>query len=371
MDSNDGKQAELDIQRAQILFRQAGFTFAGVIVGAVLIFLIIFPLLDRAVAASWFLMVLASIPIRFSILRGFKREKKKGPVTAEAARFWERCWAWSSAAPALTVVSSLFLPYPNDHLLIFLFISLVLVSMTAGSIISSITSIKTVMIFMVLTILPLVTKSFMEASGYYLVLGGFFIIFFLVFSSLALRMNKTVLAAIKLQIDNQEMAYKDPLTGLWNRQKLFSVVDNMGEPLYSLLMIDVDHFKQFNDKFGHSRGDEILSEISTCIAHCAHSKDLVVRYGGEEFLILVPEASVSEATELAEEIRQYVFGSCGKTVSIGITDSAEEKDFDALVEQADKAMYQAKKDGRNCVRSFQKHSLDASKTTKQPQTVQA
>ena len=351
MNINQCGQEQLDLQRIQILYQQAGFTFVGVFVSTVVVTYIISPELPWNLTLAWTILTLAVIPIRFILLSGFNSELKKGTLSARRARLWENRWVAAATMSALAFASSIYLPYKSQHLIISLFIGLVLVSMIAGSIVSSITSLKSVMVFMNLSIIPFIARCFMETGQYYWILGCFFIVFYVVFFGLAFRMNQTILKAIKQQIERQDMADKDSLTGRWNRRKLFSVLENMGDRQYSLLLIDVDHFKQFNDEKGHNKGDEMLSEISLSILRCTQEKDLVVRYGGEEFLVLLPGTPLEQAEKTAHDIRERVITDCASTVSIGVADHEMEEDFDALIDLADKAMYQAKRDGRNCVRS--------------------
>lgn len=350
MNINQGQQAQLDLQRVLILFKQAGFTFVGIVISAIVIVYTIYPHLPWAITLAWLILALSAMPVRMILMSRFNRELEAGNMSTDRALIWEKRWALATIIPSLSFASSVYLPYSGEQLIIFMFIALVLISMIAGSIVSSITSIKTVMAFMNLAIIPFIARCFMETGTHYLALGSFFIAFYMVFFALAFRMNDTVLSAIKQKIERQEMSYKDSLTGLWNRRKLFSVVEGMVGKPYSLLLIDVDHFKQFNDREGHAKGDEILSDISLSIIRCARQRDLVVRYGGEEFLVLLPQTPLEKAEKLAHKIRERIIFDCDTTVSIGVAHTQMEEDFDSLVELADKAMYQAKKDGRNCVR---------------------
>ncbi|OVE76469.1 hypothetical protein BVX98_06030 [bacterium F11] len=162
----------------------------------------------------------------------------------------------------------------------------------------------------------------------------------------------------------------DPLTGLFNmryfRTQLadeFSRSKRYAHPL-SLLMIDVDHFKMYNDQNGHPAGDIVLKEISRILIRNVRGTDIVARYGGEEFVILLPETILDAALKVATKIRSAVeahhfpfqenqeFGKL--TVSIGIASYPDDhvtSDHD-LVEASDKALYLAKQDGRNQTRLY-------------------
>lgn len=157
----------------------------------------------------------------------------------------------------------------------------------------------------------------------------------------------------------------DSLTGLANRRQLDETLNNewlrahrSGKPL-SLIMIDVDHFKTFNDTYGHQCGDEVLRLLGkTLQSLMRRSTDLVARYGGEEFAIVLSETDANGAIQLAERIRQAIEAlqpitpdKAKITVSVGISTQQVKpgKSLVQLIHSADQALYQAKKQGRNCV----------------------
>jgi diguanylate cyclase (GGDEF)-like protein len=157
----------------------------------------------------------------------------------------------------------------------------------------------------------------------------------------------------------------DGLTGLFNRYWMDKMLTRQmersragGEPL-SLLLIDVDHFKRFNDQHGHVAGDCALREVAACMRGVVRPTDLVARYGGEEFAVLLPGAELSNALEVAERLRAAVSSTVieyldGKrlpsvTVSLGATQMLNEATPEALVASADAALYRAKGAGRNRV----------------------
>ncbi|MEI7668829.1 MAG: PleD family two-component system response regulator [Pseudomonadota bacterium] len=162
------------------------------------------------------------------------------------------------------------------------------------------------------------------------------------------------------------MAITDGLTGLYNRHYLNAHLENMvrqainnNKPL-ALMILDMDHFKLVNDNYGHDMGDEVLKRLSEIIIRTVRSADLAARFGGEEFVILMPETDITNAFDVAERLRKIVettafklinsTDSINKTVSIGVTvlndfgDSAQ-----ALLKRADEALYSAKNSGRNRV----------------------
>jgi len=163
-----------------------------------------------------------------------------------------------------------------------------------------------------------------------------------------------------------ELSLKDPLTGLANRrhfravlEREIDVVARSGEPAL-LLMVDIDHFKNINDTYGHVAGDLVLQAIGKCLAGCIRPMDTVARYGGEEFAVVLPNCLVSVGQAVAERIRQTVesltirigpSASVRATISVGGAYAPEwVRSTAALwIERADGFLYRAKADGRNRV----------------------
>ena len=163
-----------------------------------------------------------------------------------------------------------------------------------------------------------------------------------------------------------ELAVTDQLTGLHNRRYMTGQLEALmrraahgGSPV-SLLVLDIDHFKKINDGFGHDVGDEVLKEFAVRLASNVRAVDLPVRYGGEEFVIVMPDTKLVDARRIAERIRLHVAGSPfrvmgGKellsvTISIGVATSLPgEEAPQSLLKRADEAVYEAKASGRNRV----------------------
>ncbi|MEI7612517.1 MAG: sensor domain-containing diguanylate cyclase [Betaproteobacteria bacterium] len=162
---------------------------------------------------------------------------------------------------------------------------------------------------------------------------------------------------------NQELnvlSVTDKLTQVYNRVKLDAVLHaevsraKRYEPEFSIIMLDIDHFKRVNDVFGHAVGDSVLVGVATILQNSIRETDTIGRWGGEEFLIILPQTGHEQAVAVAEKIRQAIFtthftAANHLTVSIGVTRFSTEDSEEQVLARADTALYEAKNAGRNRV----------------------
>jgi diguanylate cyclase len=182
------------------------------------------------------------------------------------------------------------------------------------------------------------------------------------------------LALSKSEISNLQQSLEairaesltDPLTGLGNRKYFDRTIEMAvqsalasGEPL-SLLMFDIDHFKSFNDSYGHLTGDQVLRLVGMSLKQTIKGQDITARYGGEEFAVVLPNTALRQALTVADHIRRAVMAkelkkkSTGEilgrvTISVGVSMLKPDDDTDTLIERADACLYAAKRNGRNRV----------------------
>lgn len=159
----------------------------------------------------------------------------------------------------------------------------------------------------------------------------------------------------------KRQALRDGLTGVWNRryfdQSMEEVIKRCNrekESNLSLLMIDVDHFKSFNDTYGHAEGDQMLIHVGRILSEYGRQGDIVARYGGEEFAIIMPETDMNQARQIADRLRRILLhdpytSGYSVTASFGVSAFKTQDTPLAIIERADKALYTAKENGRNRV----------------------
>jgi diguanylate cyclase (GGDEF)-like protein/PAS domain S-box-containing protein len=179
--------------------------------------------------------------------------------------------------------------------------------------------------------------------------------------------EQDLVVATVLDITTRKLSREDSLTGLANRREFDARVAveyarsaRHGHPL-SFAMLDLDRFKDVNDRHGHALGDRVLQRIAAVLAREARAADVAARYGGEEFVLALPDTGLLEARSLCERIRRCVEGEdwgalapgLAVTVSIGVATRAPEESAQEAIEAADRCLYAAKQEGRNrvCARS--------------------
>ena len=193
------------------------------------------------------------------------------------------------------------------------------------------------------------------------------VIFFL---SLAIIIITSIrmIVTIKMLHTYRKLSLLDPLTNLYNRryirlntQKCISKNKRDNEP-FSVILIDLDFFKQINDTYGHSQGDKVLKKISKFLVSNVRSNDIVGRWGGEEFIVLCRNSCLNDSINIAEKLRKGIEkisfnNDISITASFGVSEYKiyinKDKDKDNFINQADKALYKSKQNGRNRVSTLE------------------
>ncbi len=160
-----------------------------------------------------------------------------------------------------------------------------------------------------------------------------------------------------------ELAYGDSLTGLYNRRYFDSILAseikrvNRYKRVLTMIMVDIDLFKKFNDTYGHQKGDSVLRTIGSILKENSRASDIVCRYGGEELVILLPEQNIDLGYTTAEKLRKVIASEAKEieeveiTASFGVSSTGEKMaTAEKLIKKADEALYLAKKSGRNCTK---------------------
>jgi len=174
----------------------------------------------------------------------------------------------------------------------------------------------------------------------------------------------TALENAKLFTEVERLSFTDDLTGVFSRRHFFALAEqefqrsNRHGHDFAIVMLDIDHFKNVNDKYGHLVGDQVLKALARDLGKSLRGMDIISRYGGEEFIVLLPDTDKTTAIGVAERLREYVAehvhesdqGDFTITISLGVVSfSKKNKNIEELLSLADKALYEAKVAGRNRV----------------------
>lgn len=177
--------------------------------------------------------------------------------------------------------------------------------------------------------------------------------------------NDALITSARIQVESERVAMTDGLTGLHNRRWLS---DSFKRQMHrceldklpcTVIMLDIDHFKEVNDQYGHIAGDRILCSVAQALLNTMRPADLIARYGGEEFALCLPDTSIKDSRLISERLRISIANTTttfeeGKllpavTVSLGIAQMQPGQTLDSLISAADSALYRAKAQGRNCI----------------------
>ena len=179
-----------------------------------------------------------------------------------------------------------------------------------------------------------------------------------------LREREMTQERVRMMEKLQQLAITDGLTRLYNSRSFYTQLEleidrsNRYRHPLALLLLDIDHFKDYNDSYGHLEGDKVLVQFSRAIKACLRANDSAYRYGGEEFTVILPETSAEEAKTVAQRIRASLESlnfaphpgtKVSKTISIGVTEYFPQEELASFIKRADEAMYLSKDNGRNRV----------------------
>jgi diguanylate cyclase (GGDEF)-like protein len=333
--------------------------------------LVVAALLTNWVPVSWAaIWAVAELLIIANYIRVYQAFKRSDAGPSDESH-WAKRIALAHGAHMLAWSSLVFWAWQHDNFASLVFIMLVHIALIALTTSMSNAHLRTLERDMVFPVMALLGPPLLELSWFNVGLSllglGFSVLMLLV----ARQINAYSTEALQLRQRNEilireleSQASRDALTGLINRRYFLAEANRQLQAAHrsshvlALLIIDLDHFKQINDQYGHLAGDEVLSAVVDAFKRNLRTGDCLGRLGGEEFALLMPETTQAEATETAERLRQAAAAlqltlqgqAIQQTVSIGIALlKQEDVSLSSLMHRADLAMYAAKTQGRNRV----------------------
>lgn len=341
---------QVDFERIRVLYSAMKRILVGGVLLILALGLIINETLESSLVLLWVGVTILSYLPRVIFTSIFNKKIINKQITASNVLIWEQYWIITTVPVLAAFTALLFFPVADEVLV---FIAVVLLILSSGSTMVYATSMKTIIASYSVIFIPLFIRFLMVGEPTYIILGFTFLACFIVFHSYALSLNRTLVENIELKIESENNSLKDPLTSLLNRRGMYLYLDKIiphsirNELPFGIILLDIDHFKKYNDTHGHTAGDDLLVKISSLIESEAREGDLVVRYGGEEFLLVVPETNMSRLKEYTDRIFNIISRECNVTFSAGLAIHAPDLSIDQLIILADDALYAAKHAGRS------------------------
>lgn len=358
-DSSNSNQSEnnvldLDFERiTRCYHNSSSFVYLGIFISVCFLSFVVYIHASPITAYLWVTAVFVfNIPRIFLTLR-FRKKFNNHEITPNNIKPWELYYFLFSILPFLSFSSVIFLPFKEDILTCVLYCIVINICMVIGHVITFCTS-KSIMLLHIniFLLLPIIRLLYIEET-LATILAIYLFIAYIMISKVANVQSKSFIENISLKIESKNQSLRDPLTQLWNRRGLYLYIEKLipasqrRKDEFSLILLDIDFFKKFNDVHGHDAGDKLLIELSEILLVYSREQDLVVRYGGEEFLMVLPSTTLEQAKILIERIQTNISKNIGVTISAGLAISSVDKDFEQLVKEADNALYAAKESGRN------------------------
>ena len=351
--SKENNNLELDFERICFFYANANTGYLGIFITIIFMGFIINEFSSFKIALTWVLVVIAAYLPRLMLSIKFTRKLERQEITPENIRPWEQICYYNSFLPFICFASVVFLPYGDNELISILFCAVVIVILIAGGVLLYSTSTKVIYLFIDICLFSLIAKCFWIQEYWSVILGCYFTFVYILMRRLIKKQNLVFIENIALKIESKKQSLTDPLTKLWNRRRLNLHIEKLipeskrsNQP-FSLIILDIDHFKNYNDTKGHQAGDVLLVKIANVLLECSRDQDLVVRYGGEEFVMLLPRTGIKDAEVIAERVLTTVKQKTDVTISAGLAQYYEQIDFDQLIHKADEALYTAKNNGRD------------------------
>src|SRR5262245_58620457 len=366
---------EIFVEQVRLLYQHPSLIVVN-IVNALLVVAVLWSSFPRRALVAWFALFLVLVPAR--LLIAYLQGQQRWPAARAAA--------WSVIGSAVTGAAWGLLAFAiisTSNIAYQVFIVFVLGGMTAGAVLLDAAYLPAFFAFVVPIIVPTTLACMFRGDLMSIAMGGMLAIFAAVQAVIGRRTNQWIVDTLRLQAQRENltadlyrttaelsrreailriMANHDQLTGLFNRYYLFETLGRetrrarrLHLPI-TVAMLDIDHFKDYNDNFGHEAGDEVLRALGGLLQGAVRGSDIVCRYGGEEFLLVFLDSDTAAALprikEICRDVKQKHHVCQGQelpgvTLSVGLAEyPLHARTVDGLIRAADQALYAAKKAGR-------------------------
>ena len=366
-DTNRGApDGPLDVKPDQIrLLNQHPSLILVNLINGLLVVLVRWHSFPRYLLLGWYALLLIAVPIRLILARASKRHQWPTAAATRLAVIGSAATGaiWGLLAWPITVIPDL--SYS-------VFIVFALGGMTAGAVLLDAAYLPAFSAFVLPIVVPTTLAFVLRGDPISLAMSAMLAVFAMVQAVTGFKTNHWIVDTLRLQVQRESltadlriMANHDQLTGLFNRYYLLETLASelsrarrMHTPI-TVAILDIDHFKSYNDTFGHEAGDEVLRATGAMLKDAVRASDFVCRYGGEEFLIVFLDsaaaASLPRLKSICDAIKQHPCRFDGRTlpsvsISVGVAEYPRHtRSVNGLIRAADRALYAAKKAGRGCI----------------------
>lgn len=346
-------QKKLEFERINDFFSKTKGVYAGTTFNVVITSQLIAPFATVKAITIWVISIIVCYIPRIVMTVLFFRSKRAQKLSIDNIQQWEDRTFLYSILPFLAISSIAFMPFEGGIRAGFVVAALSLMSLLVGGVIIYNSSKKVISLYLYICLGCLIVRCLFEGSYYFYTLAVYFLVILVFVRKLVIRQYSLFIEHIETRLQFEKESLTDPLTGLPNRRRLqifmekFMPASQRTGHEFQIVMIDIDHFKNYNDAHGHILGDKLLRDFARLVKKKIRSSDLFVRYGGEEFALILTANSPEISLPFLAELMLNIEKKLGITVSAGIASSKMSEDFKQLLKLADGALYQSKQQGRN------------------------
>ena len=344
-----------EFERINDFFSKVRRAIEGMTLNLLVTILLISPYTTSKAVIYWVLSVIICYIPRITIIFQFFKAKKLQKISVDNIEQWETKIFIHSFLPFLAFSSIAFMPFEGDVTLGFMIAAFSLMSLLVGAVIIFSSSQKVITLFLYISLCCLIVRCLYEGSYYFYILAATFLIILIITSKLVKEQFNILIDHIETKLQFEQESLTDPLTGLPNRRHMeifmrsFMPAYRRTEHEFQVVMIDIDYFKKYNDTYGHIQGDKILVDLAIIVNKNIHSSDFFVRYGGEEFTLILTTSNTKNSLHLIAGLMRNIEKELNITISAGLASSTMSNDYKQLLKLADSALYQSKQKGRNQV----------------------
>ncbi len=346
---------EIARTRVNALYQSGVIGLMGISIAMVIFVSFVWNDVSHDILLPWIGVFIFMLVLRILLIINYRKKAATGKIDSANTKKWESWFYYALVVMGTLWTLTTFFPYNANLFQNIIFVTLTMISLSGAAIALYSHSYRSMLAYFSISILPVTVRLLLLDERQAYLVAAATILYYIVMLKIIRVLNTTLLDNIRLSIVNRNMSLRDPLTGLGNRRRLEVFVEKLipmssrNNKPFCVLLMDLDNFKKYNDSQGHHAGDVLLCAVSEIITDEIRSSDLAIRFGGEEFLVLMPDTKTEQAFAIAQRIGSEVIESTDITISGGVAQHVPSNNFEDTVRRADAALYKAKRNGRDLI----------------------